>query len=280
MKKFLLLCLLILLAFILINYFCHLHFIAVFNDIRPFDGRIPVYFKGVKIGNAGDVTHNKNFIRTNVKITLRNKKLKLPLNTKAILKKRIKNDKEIDYIELIYPQTPSNRYIKDNSHIHGFSTVDLKEYLKNQSPEDLEKIKSNILSASENLYTSLNAIGSLFVLLQDILQENRGNIKNSSNNLKETTKNINRATKKIDNIILEEQWNNTFNNIENSTGGLHNFTNNINKTVTNFDNSMPDTLKNTNEITQNLNSITCGIRQTLSKKFGGLRLFFGKVIQE
>lgn len=280
MKNFILLFILIALVFVSLNYLFHRHFIAVFNDLRPFDGKIPVYYKGIKVGKAGDLTHNKDLIRTNVKITLRNKKLKLPLNTKAMLKKRIKNDKEIDYIELIYPQTPSDRYIKENSHIHGVSTVDIKEYLKNQSPEDLEKIKTNILSASENLYTSLAAIGNMFVLIQDILQENRGNIKNSSNNLKETTKNINRATKKIDNIILEEQWNNTFSNIENSTGGLNNFTNNINKTVLNFDETMPDTLKNTNEITQNLNSITCGIRQTLSKKFGGLRLFFGKVIQE
>ena len=279
MKKYFTIIIFLILLFCIISYFSHRHFIAVFNDIRPFDGQINVYYKGVKIGKTTDKTHSNDLLRTNVKITLWNKKLKLPLNTKAMLKKRIKNDQEIDYIELIYPQIPSERFISEHSHIHGYSTIDIKEYLKNQSPEDLDKIKSNLMTASENLYTTLDAIGGLFVLIQDILHENRGNIKNSTTNFKDTTHNISNVTKKIDNIIIEEQWNNTFKNIENSTGGLHNFTNNINDTVTEFDKTMPNTLENTNQITENLRSITCGIKQTLSKKFGGLRLFFGKVIE-
>ena len=280
MKKILVLFTVFVSILVLINYCSHRHITAVFENLRPFDGNIAVYYKGIKIGKAADRVHNDDGIRTNVKITLRNKKLKLPLNTKAVLKKRIKNDKEIDYIELVYPEVPSEKYIKENSHINGYTTIDVKEYLKNQTPEDLDKIKSNLLTASENLYTTLDSIGGLFVLLQDILQENRANIKNSSSNFKDTTHNINKVTKKIDNIIIEEQWNNTFRNLENSTGGLHNFTHNINNTILDFDKTIPDTLQNTNEITDNLSSITCGIRQTLSKKFGGLRLFFGKVIQE
>ena len=279
MKKYFTIIIFLILLFSIISYFSHRHFIAVFNDIRPFDGQINVYYKGVKIGKTTDKTHSNDLLRTNVKITLWNKKLKFPLNTKAMLKKRIKNDQEIDYIELIYPQIPSEKFISEHSHIHGYSTIDIKEYLKNQSPEDLDKIKSNLMTASENLYTTLDAIGGLFVLIQDILHENRGNIKNSTTNFKDTTHNISNVTKKIDNIIIEEQWNNTFKNIENSTGGLHNFTHNINDTVTEFDKTMPNTLENTNQITENLRSITCGIRQTLSKKFGGLRLFFGKVIE-
>ena len=280
MKKYPLLIIFILFTFLVAIYFTHMHITAVFNNIRPIDGRIEVFYKGICIGKATDFTHSNDALRTYVKITLRNKKLKLPLNTKAVLKKRIKNDKEIDYIELVYPEVPSEKYIKENSHIHGYTTIDVKEYLKNQTPEDLDKIKSNLLTASENLYTTLDAIGGLFVLLQDILQENRANIKNSSSNFKDTTHNINKVTKKIDNIIIEEQWNNTFKNLENSTKGLHNFTHNINDTVTEFDKTMPSTLENTNQITENLNSITCGIKQTLKKNFGGLRLFFGKVIRE
>jgi methyl-accepting chemotaxis protein len=211
---------------------------------------------------------------------LYNKNLKLPLNTKAVLKKRIKNDKDFDYIELVYPEIPSERFIKENSHINGSATVDVKEYLKNQTPEDLDKIKTNLMSASENLNSSLSAIGGMFILIQDILNDNRDNLKNASSNLKNTTKNINNVTKKFDNIIIEEQWNNTFGNIEKSSNGVNNFAQNINKTVNDIDRTIPITLENTKEITANLNSISCGIRQTLSKKFGGLRLFFGRVINE
>ena len=278
MKKYILIFIVFIVILSIFNYFANRHITAVFQDLRQFNGSLSVYYKGIKVGKATDKSHSKDALRTNVKITLFNKKLKLPLNTKAVLKKRVQNDREIDYIELIYPEVPSERYIKEYSHIHGYSTIDIKEYLKNQTPEDLDKIKSNLMSSSENLSSSLEAIGGMFILIQDILQENRENLKGSSHNIKETTDNINKVTKKFDNIVIEEQWNNTFNNIENSSGGLHNFTNNINKTITDVDNTIPKTLENTKEITENLNSITCGIRQTLSKKFSGLRLFFGRVI--
>ena len=279
MKK--VLSILILIVFILItaSYFSSRHITIVFNNIRPFEGKIPVYYKGIIVGKVTDKIHSTDSQRTNVKITLYNKKLKLPLNTKALLKKRIKNDKETDYIELIYPQVPSERFISEYSHIHGHSTIDIKEYLKNQNVEDLEKIKSNLVSSSENLNSTLEALAGMFVLIQDILGENRVNLKNASHNLNQTALNINNTTKKFDNAVIEKQLSNTFYNLENSTGGFHNFAHNINDTVTNIDKTLPETLENTKEITSNLNSITCGIRQTLSKKFGGLRLFFGKVIE-
>ncbi len=276
------------LSWILVLLFCififpdllfHRHFTVVFEDLRPFEGKIPVYYKGIKIGKANDKYHNISTKKTNVRIILFDKKLQFPLNTKAVLKKRIINDKEFDYIELIYPEVPSERFIMEHSHIHGKSTIDIKEYLKNQTTEDLDKIKHNLISASENLETTLNAIGGLFILLQDILQENRGNIKSSSQNLKGTTDNIYSFTKKIDNVITEKQWNNTFTHIENSGSRLHDFTGSINNTAEEFNKTLPDTLQNTKEITDNLNAITCGIRKTLSKKFGTLRLFFGKVIK-
>jgi len=278
MKKIILILIVLILCIVILKYFSQRHIIAVFDNIRPFENKIPIYYKGILVGSATDKIHSLDFKRTNVKITLSNKNLKLPLNTKAILKKQIKNDKEYDYIELIYPEIPSERFISENSHIKGYSTIDIKEYLKNQTPEELDMIKENLISASENLGSSLEAIGGMFLLIQDILQENRNNIKSSSANFRKTTNNINQLTKKIDNAIVEKQLNNTFNNIENTTDSFYNFSNNINDTINDFDKTLPDTMQNTNEITQNLNSITCGIRQTLTKRFGGLRLFFGKVI--
>lgn len=278
MKKFVFIFVVFILFICAVAYLSNRHIIAVFSYLRPFEGKIPVYYNGILIGKAKDKKHNIDLQKTNVKITLYNKNLKLPLNTKAVLKKQIKNDCEQDYIELIYPEIPSDRFITENSHIHGYATIDIKEYLKNQSPEDLDKIKTNLLAASENLNTSLGSLGDIFVLVQYILEDNRDNLKNSSRNIKEITQNINNASKKIDNSILEEQFSNTFKNIESSTENLHNFTYSIHQTSAEFRNTLPDTLQNANEISSNLNSITCGIRNTLSKKFGGLRLFFGKVI--
>ena len=144
MRKFFIIFVLAFLAMAIINYYTNRHITFVFKDVRPFEGKIPVYYKGVVVGKATDRQHSDDSLRTNVKIIIYNKKLKLPLNTKAVLKKRIKNDKEFDYIELVYPQIPSERFIGEHSHIHGHHTVDIKEYLKNQTPEDLEQVKNNI----------------------------------------------------------------------------------------------------------------------------------------
>ncbi len=285
MKNYVCIFLLVLMGLFLagLNYLSHLHITAVFQDIRPLDEKIPIYYKGIVVGRVTDKYHSFDSKKTHVRIILNSRKLKLPLNTTAILKKRIKNDKEFDYIELLYPQTPSDRFISDGSYINGKSTIDIKEYIKNQNPEDLDKIKNNLTLASGNLNSSLEAIFGLFVLLQEILQENRDNLKSASYNFKETTSNISNVTKKIDNVILEEQLSNTFNNIENSTGGFHNFTENISSTVDEFNKTIPNinsVVENTKELINNANAISCGIRQTLGKNFGGLRLFFGKVIRE
>ena len=276
MKKAVIILFTTLLILISINFFIQRHFTAVFEDIRPFEGRIPIYYKGIIVGKATNKEHSNDLRRTHIKITLYNKKLKLPLNTKAILKKRIQNDKEFDYIELIYPDIPSERFIEENSHIHGHSTLDIKEYLKNSTPEELDKIKNNLISSSENLSSSLEALGGLFLLLQDILEENRGNIKKSSYNLKETTKNVKNFTKKVDNITIEKQWNNTFNNVESSTKELSDFSCGINDTLSKVDLSLPNTLDNAQEISENINSISAVIKQAFCKRFGILRLLFGK----
>ena len=154
-----------------------------------------------------------------------------------------------------------------------------KSYKLQTDNISVKQVKNNILSASENLNVSLDALAGMFLIIQDVIGENRENLKNASYNLNQTAQNINNATKKIDNVIEEERLSNTFNNIENTTLGLHNLMHNANGTVDGVNHTLPDTLQNTNEITANVNAITCGLRQTLSKNFGGLRLFFGKVIE-
>ena len=74
MRKIVLIILAITALFIVFNYTLHRHFVAVFKDLRPFEGILPVYYKGVKIGNAGNKFHSDDFLRTNVRIMLKNKK--------------------------------------------------------------------------------------------------------------------------------------------------------------------------------------------------------------
>jgi len=278
MKKYLFLGILIIICFSILNYFSQQHITLVFDNLRPFEGKIPVYYKGIRIGRATDSYHSDDLQHTHVKVTLFSKKIKLPTNTEAILKKRIKNKKEYDYLELIYPDKPSNEIISENSFIKGKSTVDIREYFISHTIEDVEKIENNIIQASENLNLSLEALTGLFLIIHDTVQENRKNILGASYNLNQTSKNINTTTKKFENSIKTEQLEQTFDNIENSTNNFDKLTSNLSDTAQTVNiNTMPEinsVLKKSDILLNNLNSITCSIKQTLNKRFGGLRLMF------
>ena len=81
------------------------------------------------------------------------------------------------------------------------------------------------------------------------------------------------SSPKIDKAIKQQQLENTLSNIETSTTSIVSSLDSLNSTMPNVDSS----LNQTREMMCNLNAITCGIRKTLAKNFGLMRLFFGKV---
>ncbi len=83
------------------------------------------------------------------------------------------------------------------------------------------------------------------------------------------------TTKKINNIISEEQLSATFSNIQNTTARTYSITENISDTGMLGVNSI---ITKTNCILDDTNCITKGVRKTMSKPFGTLRLMFGKVV--
>ena len=90
------------------------------------------------------------------------------------------------------------------------------------------------------------------------------------------TGNFSNVTKKFDNSINQIKLNSTFDNIATVTQSL-------NGTASSFNSNMDEIdapICNLQEITNDTSAITKGVRQTLSKPFGGFRLFFGRAIQE
>ena len=81
-------------------------------------------------------------------------------------------------------------------------------------------------------------------------------------------------TIKIDRAIKQKQLENILSDIENSSNGVVDTLNQLNQSYPNVDNS----ISQTKDILCNINAITCGIRKTLSKNFGLMRLFFGRPI--
>lgn len=264
MKRIIFIILLITVVFIGGFFYRHFEFTyitAKFKELRPIRGDLKVYYKGLVVGKAKESKHSDNFHHTLMKIVLYPKNLHLPSNTTIALKKEKRDDKQIDFLELIYPNEPTNLLLSNNSIIEGYATVDTETYLSNQHPDDIETLKENLVESAQNLNYAMQGLAEIFQTVDEILKENQGNVYR-------TTKNVENMTSKVNKAIKQQQIENTLSNIENSTS-------NINKTVINTD----ENLKDLKGITSNINAITCGIRQTLSKNFGGLRLFFGKTIQ-
>lgn len=271
MKKYIPILLLIPIIFVIhflyreINSF---YITAMFKDLRPFHGNIPVYYKGIKIGRAKDLRPSNSYEHSLLRIQIYGRKHKIPDNVKVYLKKEIRGKRHCDYLELVMPESPSGTYIKENSWIEGKCSVDIEHFLRNQDPDDIENLRANIVQASENLNSTLESIAGLFGMGQDILAENRPTIRKSVSN-------VETATNKINNVISEEQLSTTFTNIENTTAKTYSITENFSDTGMSGINGI---ITKTNCILDDTNCITQGVRKTMSKRFGGLRLMFGKVV--
>ncbi len=265
------------------------HINAKFKELRPSHEKLPIYYKGIKIGDAKEKKHTDDYQHTLIKMVLYPKDINLPENVKVLLKSEKRNGFDKDYLEIIYPKEPSRNILKNGAIIEGKSTVDLNNYLNNQNPDDLETIRVNLTESSENLNNALEGLVIVFDSLNDILKENQKNIYTSSDNLATTTRNLKQITTKFDNAIKQKNLNSTMNdinisadNIKATTQTLEKLTENFNNTATNINSgTMPQvqsTLYRTECLIANANEITCGIKKTLKKRFGGLRLLFGKVI--
>ena len=239
---------------------------AKFPELRPMEENIPIYYKGIIIGRAKERKHSSDLHHTIIRLLLYPKNLLLPENTTVLLKKEKKNKKERDFLELIYPKNPSKVMLTNNSTITGEATVDIDTFMANQKVDELEEIKENLAQSARNLNFALEQLGYVFENVNEILKQNQ-------NNLYQTTGNIRKISKSIDDSIDEKKINDTLNVVNSSIQNIEDLTNSLNSDT-------PKTLDNIEGITSNVNAITCGVRKTLRKKFGTLRLIFGQVIDE
>lgn len=283
--KYFLISILVILLFILgvyINYKTNnITVRAEFEQLEPFPTSLPVYYRGFKLGHSTKVYPSKDFTKTYVNLVLNIDELALPDN--SAIKIRTKNKK--DYIELLYPNEPSVNYLKNGSTIKGEVSYNLSSYLSAQAEnggfDDLQ----------DNLNTTISAAGDTFAALTDfintgnsILIDIKPDIKKSTNNLVNASENLADLTVKLNNSAKAEYVDDTFKNIKDTSQNIVEITANTASITTKIDNktvNLVDCLiKNINNVVLNINEIVCGIKSTLSKKFGGVRLFLGQSLQK
>ena len=256
---------------------------AKFKELRPIHEKLPVYYKGLVVGKAREQRHSDDFNHTLIRLVLYPKNLLLPENTTVMLKKEKHHDKERDFLELVYPKAPSNVMISNGSELEGKATVDIDTFMSNQNPDDLESIRHNLAQSTENLNAALEGLSMVFESVNDILKENPKNLDTTTGNVSKATQNLDNMTTKFNKSIQQKSLENAVSNLEASTKNLENLSANLTGTTTGVNEVLPHvdaTMCQVQGLATNANAISCGVRKTLRKRFGGLRLLFGKVIDE
>lgn len=249
---------------------------AKFKELRPIHEKLPVYYKGLVVGKAREQRHSEDYNHTLIHLVLYPKNLLLPDNTTVMLKKEKHHDKERDFLELVYPKEPSTTMIADGAVLEGKATVDVDTFMANQNPDDLEAIKQNLAQSSENLNVALEGLAMVFESVNEILKENQKNLYTTTGNLSKATRNLDNVTQKIDKSMQQKRLDNTISNLETLSANLNGTTTSVNGVIPHID----ATMCQVQGLATNANAISCGVRKTLRKRFGGLRLLFGKVIDE
>ena len=253
-----------------------------FEEARPIRHRMSVYYKGFRIGRTIRMRPSKDYRTTLLTVALNPQDLRLPVNVKARLNREKKKWREHDFIEIIYPDSPSLYYLKDGDVIEGSTVVDLDSFIAETADSGyLEQLKDNLNGTVKSANETLETLNGLFIVLKDTIEEARPNIVAASKNLSDTTRNLYNVSNNLNTSLNEERMNNVGEDLNGTTKNLNETIENIEVVTGGLKDSVPQMTSIINNIdgtTCNLNVITSGISATLQKRLGLFRLLFGKPV--
>ena len=274
---------------------------AQFEDLDLYTKRLPVYYRGFKLGRVTKIYLAKDSKTTNIDMRLKLRGAELPDNVTA----KIRNKKKKDYIEIEYPKEPSDRILQNKDIIKGMNGFDIASYIDKQADSgSLDELKENLNTVVVSASQTLDALTGLITTGNEILKDVRPDLKESSQNLAKSSKNLEDITAQLSKSTRSERIKNSGFNIEQATKNIEIATRNLDFASKNFSDltlqartqtySLVDsTMGNVNKASANLNYITeqikClltdaqhivkGVKITLSQRFSGIRIMFGKAIK-
>ncbi len=280
-KYFVIVVLLVIFLFYLFYIIGTTKIIIKFEDLEPLKQHLPVYYNGFKVGHTTGIHPSKDYKSMLLEARIVLKSLVLPANTSAILRRKDKKD----YIELEYPDAPYIQHLKRNDVIEGHLGVNFEHYLQDQAENGgLDEIKGNVNQTIKSAGLTFDALTEMINVTTDILRDAQPVIQDSINNVNLTSKNLADSSTEIKKTIEKGYLDKSFYNIQQTSENLvvttkntSGFTDGLNKQSNVLINCL---LKNLNTVVCNINKIIVGLGETLSKRFGGLRLFFGKTISK
>lgn len=251
-----------------------------FQKMRPIKEKVNVYYNGFKVGRTAGLKpcdHSKNICS---KVRLDKNLMILPKNIEIKLKqKKISDNKFEDYMEIQYPVSPDFETIKDGVIIKGEVASGFHNYLNEEvSYSDMEMIKQNLISATDNLNKASGILVDILSSIDDVTSNSKQNSKLLISNLNKTVSNLSLLIGKIDNSLDDKVIRSIFYNVDDSTKNLNGTLENIRNFTYELNSDSGDiksTMQSFNSISRNIDEIVQGVNCTLQKPFGGLRLIFG-----
>ena len=290
MKRALILILGIILIFSIVGYILYtmynMRVTAVFEELEPFPKNINVYYRGFKFGRTIRVYPSEDFKSTYVDMILNVKGINLPDNITA--KVKVKNKK--DYIEIIYPDEPSITYLQNHSVIEGKTCKNLSSYIDSQAEDgSLDELRDNLNTTVQAAGGTFNALTDLIGTANDILKDLKPSLIKSGDNLAAASQSLAEVSEELNQSSKPKKFKNIFDNIEQTTINIERSTRNfesaslyvsdITKNANRETIALVNCLiKNINTVVNNINDIVKGFKHTLSSRFGGMKIMFGKPI--
>lgn len=243
---------------------------AEFSELEPFENNMPVYFKGFKIGRVTKILPTEDYTATIMQIVLYPKNLKLPQNIKAQVRSAKGN---FDYVELDLPELASTTMLKDGDTIKGKSSVTFESLLRKHAESgSLDVIIENLGDITESVNKTVLQAEGLLKDIRHTVKISEKNILTATQNIATMSKDIVETSSKVNHSLSQQTLDKTMNNLEQTTKNIEMTTQHIDYATRN----LQQTMDNVNSITENVDEITNGINCTMKKRFGGLRLLFGK----
>ena len=269
----------ILILILLYNRLAYMNIIVKFDELEPFDKQMNVYYKGFKIGKTTKIYPDKEYQNTYLKIRLNKGKINLPENSKV----RIKKSKSGGYVNIIYPDAPSLKKLRNNDILNGTITKDINSILEGKfTDQDIDMIVDDAASLIDNANGTLQKLSGIFDEVLSILQDVHPDIKIATSNLAQTSVNLKKSSEIMHSALAGDTAKISFQNIADTTENIRQITENI-EDITNQINNVTIPLTNnvlceTKETMSDVSEISSGLKNTLRKQFGIGRLLFGRPV--
>ncbi len=277
MKKLYIIILIIVLGITLYFFYnkvAFLNIIVSFDELEPFDKKLPVYYKGFKIGTSGKIFPDKEYTKTYVKLKITPSNIKLPSNVTA----RIEKTKKTDFVNILYPDEVSLKRLGEGDVIKGKISKDLNDILASQlETGGIDRLISDATILMESANITVQNLGDIFTEVNEIIKDSKKDIKLATGNLAKTTSSLEKMAANLNSAMDKETMEKSIKNIETTTENINEITNQIDSTTMPIINSI---LCQTHSTVKNVNEISAGVKTTLKKHWGLGRLIFGRPISK